>query len=383
MQKSLYILILIVSAIFLTQCTEVYVPEGVDAQEALVVEAVITDGSGPYTIRLTKARPFINDTLEANHYYVNGAVVKITDSRKGVTIFSNTGPGIYTASSFNTVDGYTYTLSVKTQDGLSYESKTSKLLPKLSFDRVNAYYTTQEYFDYFGVLQNVKGVELRYDLFSYLPTLTEQTACRFDSKITLQYDYVYRDRDINGDEIMAYHWIVFGWRTVKMSSLENITDLLKAGQRSQPQNHVLGFIPQDAFYYRFVIPEPKLIYYIQVDQYTINSDAWWFYKSANDQLAAESKIFDPISSQVFGNMRCVTDPDKAALGLFEISPRERNAFSVDMTMIKHQDVSVEQVPVVNIPVDNEFQYRHWDDMSPTPNDPTYIVIPRPDWWYHQ
>ena len=53
--------------------------------------------------------------------------------------------------------------------------------------------------------------------------------------------------------------------------------------------------------------------------YSLNQTSAIYYRELNDQLSYEGKLFDPVAVQLKGNMTCVSDPDKPALGLFEVS----------------------------------------------------------------
>ncbi len=383
MVKILYYYTAFLFILGINACTEVYTPEIDTELNALVVEGLLTDNDDPQYVKLSLAKPYSVDMLESSTS-VQDAIVTIVDNRKTTYVLSEVYPGIYQLpSSFRAVPNNTYKLRLSTKEGNDYESNVEKLLGSVSYDAANAYYAEDKYFDVFGEYQTVQGAEVRLELFDWPVKLTSAFACRFVPKLTMQYDYIYRDRDINGNEIMAYHWIVFGWKTVNINSTENITKLTKANVYAQKVNHVLGFIPQDPYFYKLVIPPPKQIFYLRVDQYTINESAHRFYQTANDQLAASSTLFDPVTAQVYGNIKSLNEASDVAVGLFDVSSVLKHAFVVDMSLMRKQIMSIKTAPVMEVPADMEFIYRHWDDMSAPPkNDPTYTVIPRPDWWLH-
>jgi hypothetical protein len=53
--------------------------------------------------------------------------------------------------------------------------------------------------------------------------------------------------------------------------------------------------------------------------YTLNDDSYAFHKNKSEQLTNEGRFFDPIASQLPGNMRCLNDANVKVLGLFEAS----------------------------------------------------------------
>jgi hypothetical protein len=53
-------------------------------------------------------------------------------------------------------------------------------------------------------------------------------------------------------------------------------------------------------------------------QYNISQSGYKYYKELNKQLELEGKIFDPIYTQAFGNLKCLNDKNKVILGNFEL-----------------------------------------------------------------
>ena len=378
------ICLIVLLSVFFIRCTEIYTPNISSDTEALIVEGLISNEAGPFTIKLSMAKPLPFDSVGVTRFTVRYATLTITDNDNKRYALRESTPGNYiTPLTFNTKIGNLYKLSIKTKDGNSYESNFEKLLPPLTYDSIRGIYSTEDYINENAELLSVEGADIRVDLFNSLSNSESVPSCRFSSNITTQYLYKYRDRDINGDEIMAYHWVVFGWRTYKLNSIENITEEKSASSNPLIKNHAIGFIPFDMSSYGLIIPPPIIIYYLRVNQYTMNNDSYTFYKGANNQLSASGKIFDPITSQLHGNMKCVNDPSKNVLGLFEVSSVNDRAFLM-VRSILYKKVSVTSAVIMDVAKINEFQYRIWDypDEYAPKNDTTYIPIPFPSWWYH-
>jgi len=143
-------------------------------------------------------------------------------------------------------------------------------------------------------------------------------------------------------------------------------------------------MPLTAANYGFTIPyEASIIYYLRVNQYTMNSDSYRFYKDANTQLSASGKIFDPIAAQLYGNMKCINNSSKVVLGLFEVSSVKQHAFIVRGSSYD-QTVSIYKAPIVSVPNAAYYGFKVWAGIpSGKPqNDPYYTPIPFPAWWYH-
>lgn len=384
-KKNLHSLLLIALTFLLSvACTEIYHPE-IDAEvDALVVEGLITNEPGPYTVKLSMAKPLPYDSALSDRFAVTGAKVWITDNERRFILLAEKSPGNYlTPNSFTTIIGNDYVLHIRTRAGVNYDSNSEKLLPPQTYDSVRALYSYQNYVNKESELQEVAGADVRFDLFSNYHLADQAHACRFTPTLFFQYWYTYRDRDINGNEIMTYHWNNFGWKTYKLNTSENITPDKSTSANATITNHPVCFIPSEAESFRLTLPPLTIINYLKVDQYTLNYDSYRFYKGANSQLSASGKLFDPINAQLYSNVRCSSDNSNIALGLFEVSSVSRHAFVIKINN-RHKTTEVNSVAYMNTPSNNEFQYKVWDAPGDGPsNDTDYINIPLPTWWYHQ
>jgi hypothetical protein len=57
----------------------------------------------------------------------------------------------------------------------------------------------------------------------------------------------------------------------------------------------------------------------KLEQLSISDNAYSFWRDAELQLEAEGKLFDPVATQLKGNIRCVTDSLKDVIGIFNAS----------------------------------------------------------------
>jgi hypothetical protein len=114
----------------------------------------------------------------------------------------------------------------------------------------------------------------------------------------------------------------------------------------------------------------------------MNRESYRFYKSANAQLEITGKIFDPIASQLLGNMKCINHPEKKVLGLFEASSVVKRAYLVKKDQFK-DFIWLEQVPFEEVPLFGLVKYKVWDNKNvPEPeNNPDYDRT-MPYWWFH-
>jgi hypothetical protein len=377
--KQTYLIILIMVAFI--GCTEIYNPNIDSIKEALVVEGLITDGTGPFTIKLSKAVLFNSDSISTSNY-VAGAKLTIGDNQNNSYTLIESENGNYTLpSTFRAEIGNSYTLHIVTPDGSICESNPQLLLPPQTYDSIRGIYSVQDYLAPNKDLQQVGGADIQVDLFKSVSNINYVPSCRFSSQLTVEYLYTFTPQDT-----ILWHWLYFGWKTVKLQGNENITSENQNTTNATIKNHSIGFIPYPVASYGIISgPFPTVIYYLKMDQYTMNNDSYLFYKGANDQLAATGKLFDPIAAQLYGNMKCISDPTKVVLGLFEVSSVIQQAFLVTK-ISSNNTANLRKVLYTDIPYDRTFFYRVWDGYPlPIPKPDSlkyYIPIPLPGWWYH-
>ena len=368
-------LIVLIMSIFI-RCTEIYNPV-IDSQaDALIVEGLITDGTGPFTVKLSKSVIFTSDSASIQKE-VPGAKLTISDNEYNTFELNDKGFGKYTLPvNFKAKTGNSYTLHIETTDGNIYESNVQQLLPSQSFDSIRGYYTTQGYMNMNSEYKNVGGADIKVDLLKPVTGLDSMPRSRFSTNITVQYFFA-----LYNPLIVDWHWAYFGWLSLPLNGIENITD--EKALSSGIKNHSLGFMPFGIESYGFNTSTfTSVIYYLRVDQYTLNYDSYLFYQGANKQLAASGKIFDPVTAQLYGNMKCINHPSKTVLGLFEVSSVIQQAFVVSL-LDQEKSVVISKVPYIDIPDTPQKSYKVWDG-NPLlkPKDSLFIAIPFPNWWYH-
>lgn len=131
--KQLYILssLIIASALF-TSCEKVIDVDLNDSESKVVVEGIITDEAGPYTVKITKS---INFDQSNNFPGVSNAEVVINDDLGNVDTLVETSAGIYQTTNLVGQSGRTYFLNIKNADGKSFSSSCYMPL-KVNLDSV-------------------------------------------------------------------------------------------------------------------------------------------------------------------------------------------------------------------------------------------------------
>jgi Domain of unknown function (DUF4249) len=96
----------------------------------LVVDGVITDEPGPYTVNLTKATK-IEKFLKFHREFITGAKVTIADNTGNAEVLTEKEPGVYQTkkNGIQGVVGREYTIKIETADSKVFESKPDMLNP--------------------------------------------------------------------------------------------------------------------------------------------------------------------------------------------------------------------------------------------------------------
>ena len=306
------VVLLLLLTIFIVSCQEPYHPDLGEVQKALVVDAKITNNPGPYLVTLKNSKSF-----DSSGYFsgVSGAEVYITDQYGNVFPFfeQNNLKGFYNSPEwFHAMEGNTYTLFITTPDQSRYESTPQTLLPLLPLDTLFATKGVQTEFEEKGAGAkapvSVTGANLFVDI-AEDPAQSPQTY-RIESISYIQYM-----KEV--ESIMGPIYL-YCWRK-KFSN-----DILLTGSEfkvnaPELRSQKAGFMPLAQKHYNLDQNEFLTNYGAIINLHRLNPDTYQFYQQVKKLLEAEGKLFDPVPSQIKGNIRCVTSPEKLVLGFFEAS----------------------------------------------------------------
>jgi len=369
------VLTILTGFVLLVACTEIYTPKIDSGTEALVVEGLITNESGPFIIKLSKANLY-NSTDPVS--YVEGAKLTVYDNHNQNFTFTGGSNGLYyLQSDFKAQTGDSYSLHIETVDGDIYDSKPQKLLPPQSYDSIYGVHTANSYIGTDNQLKSVVGSNIQVNMFKSVAKADSAPLCRFKSTMTLQYEYW---EDINSDS--AWVWIHKCWNSITLGENENITENNANKNSANITGHLVCFAPIGMTNYGLAKPLGFVtdLYYLRIDQYTINQDTYDFYKNANKQLSTSGKIFDPITSQLVGNLKCTNNSSKIVLGFFEVSSVTRSAILI-YHAANSSIVSLYQVPYIGIS-NGQVQYKQMKPPGQTPKKDPDFINTTPSWWTH-
>ncbi len=351
----------------MASCSKVYDPHIDTSQNVLAVDGRITTKTDAYHVILTYAKPFNSSEKDTP---VSGANVYVTDNMGNSFIFNERDKGDYVSDSlqFTGQPGHSYRLHIVTPDGTEYQSDPQHIFPVVDPDNVYAEFDNEEILDsYSGLKVNTRGADILIDISNHSDTLPR---FRITSNLVIQY---YDQKWIQIDPInhIGYLFVFYCWLTENINSDFNLTGGEYFLNSASVKKHQAGFLDNNptvyATYYVANINMEDTTASAEVDGsrlyninhrilflnlYTLNNETYLYYKSLNQQMLSEGKLFDPVAAQLIGNIKCITDPVKEAIGFFEASSVSYSTYIVD--------------------------FRHLDNSQPSLIKTPYIMPPEPD-----
>jgi hypothetical protein len=127
-------LCILASGFMLSACEKVVSIDLNQASPHLVIDGMVTDQQGPYSVRLSLSGNYFEPSL----YFppVSNALVIVTDNQGQRDTLKETTSGTYVSSKLQGIAGRTYTLSV-ISDGREYDGSSS-MPPKVAIDSLYA-----------------------------------------------------------------------------------------------------------------------------------------------------------------------------------------------------------------------------------------------------
>nr|WP_294782486.1 DUF4249 domain-containing protein [uncultured Flavobacterium sp.] len=293
----------------ITSCTTPYNYTTQGFENAIVIEATITNQLKKQEVKLSRTYKFEDEGPVAE----TGATVNVTDDLGTVYGFDEES-GIYvSATAFNAQPGRTYQLHVKTKDGKSYSSSAEKLTTETNLENIYTNVTTKE-----GVL----GVEIKAQ--SYDP-----------SKSSKYYRYEYDETY----KVIAPKWSPFEAIAVDHTTnngsaapgelyIQQRTKEARTCYSNKKSNAIILTSTNDLaedrvdFVVRFIPSTDYVIanrYSILVKQFVQNQSAFTFYQTLSKMSGSESLLSQTQPGFLAGNIKSDTDNSEKVIGFFDVS----------------------------------------------------------------
>jgi len=318
-KKTIYInkiFLLLLLCLIINGCTEPYILETNTYEEALVIEATITNEFKKQEIILTKTSRFEDTKPKAEI----GAQVYITDDAGNRYEFEEQSGKYISKSEFKAIPGREYHLDIITSDGQNYRSATETLSPVTTLEDVKPAVETKD---------TLKGVQIYVS--SYDPT-NKAKFYRYEYEETYKIiapKWVPQELIVTGPQSIALvDWttearICYNTRKSSEIILSN-TNGLTESRVNQPVRYISN---KD-----YIIANR---YSILVRQYTQNLESYTYHKTLKEMSDASSVLSPKQPGFIIGNIKCITNSNKKAIGFFEVAAvsSKRIFFNFDDTVL--------------------------------------------------
>lgn len=314
------------------------IPDSYSSQ--LVVDGVITDEPGPYTIKLSKATR-IEKFLLLNTEAVSNARIVVSDDLGASEILEEKEPGTYQTkeNGIRGAIGRTYSIRIETKDGKVYESVPDTMRPVGELD--NLYYE----FESFIPLNDQERYGFRFYIDATgSPASENLVRWKFTAVFEVDADpklHVADSKSCKPDPPLCSGWI-FG-----ELGLQKVSDICTCCTcwvtRYEDKPHVsdnrfvsngkakrveVGYIPLEYF------PFLKGKYRAEVKQMSLSKEAFDYWQLIQSQKEGAASLFQPPTGKIKSNI-FQTNGTGQTLGVFYAS-----AVKTKQLYLGHSDVKV-------------------------------------------
>jgi hypothetical protein len=305
MSRFFHIVFIFVSFIMIVSCVDRYWPVIDKYENSLVVDGIISDEPGPYTIRLSLASKVYNPVVQK----LSGAIVTVVDQLNNVEIFEESDPGSYTNTDpdFKGVIGNSYQLNIVTKNGNHYQSSFEKLQKPVEIEAV---YTEPELHEEVGYNYFISGLQFYIDT---KPTDEDSVYLMWKLSSTYKYDADFKARYYYTGTLKVFpnsDSLTTCFKTEKLPEIYSIdfNTLTDNKLTKYPLNYVST---EDR---RLSIRYSQL-----TKQYRITENAFNYWNSVKEQNDQESSLYSIQPYQIRGNIINPDNADEPVMGCFIVA----------------------------------------------------------------
>jgi len=317
------LLLFFLNLLLMSSCIDrinIEVPDSYSSQ--LVVDGVITDEPGPYTVRLTRSVR-IEKFLKYSQENVTKSNVTIFDNLGNLEVLIEKEPGVYQtkANGIQGIVGRSYSIKIETEEGKVYESEPDKMNPVGEVDSL--YYQFESYLP-------IKDQE-RYGFRFYADS---QSATEEDVFLRLKFTRVFEidgypelhtvspmctpnPRPCSGRIFTEFGLKDVGectcckcWVTVNENQPYVSDNQFISGGKSKKIE--VGYVPLEFF------PFQLGKYRVEVKQMSLTRKAYDFWRIIQAQKEGVASLFQPPTGKIRGNIYSTTGAEEVQ-GLFYAS----------------------------------------------------------------
>jgi hypothetical protein len=270
--------------------------------EVMVVDGGITDGPGPYEVKLS-----LSTNMEKPEFRpLTGYEVMILDDAGNEEMLTDMKNGSYLSDEegMQGIPGRSYRLRIISPEGEIYESGFEKMEQPVGIDSVWAEFETREDLSYDHLLE---GYRFRI---STKPAAKDSVYFLWVLEGTYQYHanhFIKYYYDGMMHPFPRYDSLYMCWRTYSVREIftHHTLNMAQPVLRAYPLNYV-----------NTENKKLSIRYSLYTQQHVISKQAYEYWKNLRDQGSEMGSLYTVMPFQVRGNIRNINDPDELVLGYF-------------------------------------------------------------------
>ena len=278
-------------------------------EKFLVVEGMITNQPGPYTVKISHSSVVNNPEFDG----ISDCKVTIEEENGNSEVLQEVKNGVYETSPDGIIGipGNSYRLVIETKEGKNYQTDYQKLKTPVEIDTITA---KLEYVDQIHA-ERIPGYQF------YVTTKeTDQDGSFLMWKMEETYEYtaeykiesymldgqIYEQKDKDS--------LYRCWKTIDMKDIftENSVGVSSPGLEEVPLH--------------FVDNQTKRLQYrysLLLEQYTLNREAYTYWEEIKDQLTGDNFLEPEQHYKLTGNVHNIDNEKEIILGHFTVASIEK------------------------------------------------------------
>ena len=308
------LLYLLLFVVLFASCEEYYKPDLEVVDPILVVESRLSNNPSDNFVKLSMTQDFYNSTETQK---VTGAKVELFQISGPYERATEMSTGYFTFKTSPLIGKKYYIRITKGTDIYESEVVTMPPLPKIDtlyteYEDIKNYVT-----DAYGT-PNLKITPSR-TIYIDAPVSSALEYYRFDFRAIIQWMY---NPPSSGFPPPAY----YGWKAMNDYGNFNIAGPKEFSTADKINKHTIRSLAYDGRSYLDSTAQIPMGWILILNQYGISKSSYDFHDKLNKQFSAEGSLFDPVLTQVYGNIHCKSDQSKIALGYFDLNSYRQYRF---------------------------------------------------------
>jgi len=288
------------------ECEEPISLDSGPGTERLIVEGMITDEPGPYTVTLSTTAAYAFGSEGVNLFF-DGAEITIFDSEGNSELLRQVSPGTYQTSAFGIIGviGRSYWIQIVTPRGTEFVSDPEPMVSGPIMDDLYAEFVEQTDFNLAGhqVYIDIEDPPESRNFFRY------------------EWDGLYQYSSLGDVAVLCPTTC---WQTESGKApvdggvgINTLSDLRVNGNRIT--KHPIVLVPYFS----------RDQYIVRVKQFILTQGAFEYWEVLQNQLENTGGVFDTPPANINGNIKNKTNPEIPAIGYFGASSVQTEFLTID------------------------------------------------------